>query len=149
NQVQVNPDINFNFADALRAFLRQDPEVIMVGEIRDPETAEIAYKAAATGHLVLSTLHTNDATSTVTRLLDMGIAPYIVAESTTLVIAQRLIKRVCARCVVEHKVTPEVLIEMGVSPAEVGEYTNVKRGEGCNECNGTGLAGRMAIFEVL
>lgn len=149
NQVQVNAEIGFGFPEALRAFLRQDPEVIMVGEIRDYDTGAIAYKAASTGHMVVSTLHTNDAASTVTRLVDMGIPAYIVAEATTLVVAQRLIKRVCPSCIIEHRVPPEVLIELGVKPDEVDQYKDLRRGEGCNECNGTGLKGRMAIFEVM
>ena len=149
NQVQVNADIGFGFPEALRAFLRQDPEVIMVGEIRDLETALIAFKAASTGHLVVSTLHTNDSTSTVTRLIDMGVPNYMVAEATKVVIAQRLIKKICGYCIVDHSVTPEVLLDMGVPESELDEYNDLKRGEGCPNCNGTGLAGRMAIFEVL
>jgi len=148
NQVQVNPAIGFTFADALRAFLRQDPEVIMVGEIRDLETAEVAYKAASTGHLVVSTLHTNDAAATVSRLVEMGVAPYIVAEATTVVIAQRLIRTNCPRCSVDHKVPPEVLLKLGVKQEDLEQYKKLKRGEGCDNCGGTGLRGRMAIFEV-
>lgn len=149
NQIQINSEIGFGFPEALRAFLRQDPDVIMVGEIRDYETGAIAYKAASTGHMVLSTLHTNDAASTVTRLVDMGIAPYIVAEATSLVVAQRLIKGVCQRCATETKVAPEVLLELGVLESELHEFNDLRRGEGCSECNGTGLRGRMAIFELL
>ncbi len=149
NQVQVNAEIGFGFAEALRSFLRQDPEIIMVGEIRDLVTAEIAYKAASTGHLVVSTLHTNDASSTVSRLLDMGVAPYMVAEATSLVIAQRLVKRVCTKCGTDHKVAPEVLINLGVPESEVHEFNQLRRGEGCNMCNGTGMKGRVAIFEVM
>lgn len=149
NQVQVYPQIGFTFAEALRAFLRQDPEIIMVGEIRDLETAEVAYKAASTGHLVVSTLHTNDAAATVSRLVEMGIEPYVVAEATTIVVAQRLLRRNCTRCLVEHKVAPDVLLRMGVSPSVVHEYNNLKRGEGCDDCGGAGLKGRMAIFELM
>ncbi len=149
NQVQVQPSIGFTFAEALRAFLRQDPEVIMVGEIRDLETAEVAYKAASTGHLVVSTLHTNDASSTVSRLVEMGIPPYIVAEATTIVIAQRLIRKICARCGIDHKVPPDVLLNLGVKQEDLELYKKLKRGEGCEECHGTGMRGRMAIFEVL
>lgn len=149
NQVQMNAAINFTFADALRSFLRQDPDVIMVGEIRDKETAEIAYKAASTGHMVLSTLHTNDASSTITRLIDIGIDPYMVAEGTTLVVAQRLIRTICPRCAVDHKVPDDVLLSMGVKTEELGEYKNLKKGEGCADCSETGYRGRMAIFEVL
>lgn len=149
NQVQVNADIGFGFPEALRAFLRQDPEIIMVGEIRDLETASIAYKAASTGHLVISTLHTNDAPSTVTRLISMGVPNYLVAEGTSLVVAQRLIKKICRRCPVETKVPPEVLLELGVLESELPEYNNLKKGEGCAECNHTGLAGRAAVYEML
>lgn len=149
NQVQVQPSIGFTFAEALRAFLRQDPEIIMVGEIRDLETAEVAFKAASTGHLVVSTLHTNDAASTVSRLVEMGVEPYIVAEATTIVIAQRLLRRTCQKCSVDHKVSDEILLKLGVAPEKLPEYKKLKRGEGCDECNGTGLKGRMAIFEVL
>ncbi|MGE0526426.1 MAG: type IV-A pilus assembly ATPase PilB [Bdellovibrionales bacterium] len=149
NQVQVNPQIGFTFAEALRSFLRQDPEIVMVGEIRDLETAEVAFKAASTGHLVVSTLHTNDAASTVARLVEIGVEPYIVAEATTIVVAQRLVRRNCPRCSIDTRVPPEVLTKMGVPEAEVAEYTKIKKGEGCEECNGTGLKGRMAIFELL
>lgn len=149
NQVQVNPAIDFTFAHALRAFLRQDPEVIMVGEIRDLETAEIAYKAASTGHLVVSTLHTNDAASTVTRLVDMGIPPFMVAEATSLVVAQRLLRKICSNCKVDFKVPDESLLEIGIPTEELSLYKNLKKGEGCESCRGTGLAGRIAIYEVM
>lgn len=149
NQVQINAQIDFNFAEALRSFLRQDPEVIMVGEIRDLETAEIAYKAASTGHLVVSTLHTNDAASTVTRLVDMGVAPYMVAEATSLIVAQRLIRKVCESCADKHTIPPETLISLGVPENDLDGYKNTRKGEGCIKCNGTGLKGRMAIFEVM
>lgn len=149
NQVQINADIGFGFPEALRAFLRQDPEIIMVGEIRDLETAAIAYKAASTGHLVVSTLHTNDATSTINRLVSMGIPNYLVAEGTSLVVAQRLIKKICSQCIRDHKVPPEVLLDLGVPEAEIPEYNNLKKGEGCPACNGTGLSGRLAVYEVL
>ncbi len=149
NQVQVNAKIDFTFAEALRAFLRQDPEVIMVGEIRDLETAEVAFKAASTGHLVVSTLHTNDAASTVTRLLDMGLPPYLVSEATSLVIAQRLVRKICSNCAAEHRVLPEVLLDLGVREEELPEYKNLRKGEGCEICGGTGLKGRVAIFEVM
>lgn len=149
NQVHVNAEIGFGFPEALRAFLRQDPEIIMVGEIRDLETASIAYKAASTGHLVISTLHTNDTCTTVNRLISMGIPNYLVAESTSLVVAQRLIKRICKNCITDARVPPETLLELGVAEAEIPEYNNLKRGEGCEKCGGTGLSGRQAIFEVL
>jgi type IV pilus assembly protein PilB len=149
NQVQVQPSIGFTFAEALRAFLRQDPEIIMVGEIRDLETAEVAYKAASTGHLVVSTLHTNDAASTVSRLVEMGLEPYVVAEATTIVVAQRLLRRNCPKCSVDHKVPDEVLLKIGIAPDKIGEFKKLKRGEGCEDCGGVGLRGRMAIFEML
>lgn len=149
NQIQVNSAIGFTFADALRAFLRQDPEVIMVGEIRDLETAQVAYQAASTGHLVVSTLHTNDAAATVSRLVDMGMEPYIVSEATSLVVAQRLLRRNCPRCIGDHKVPEEVLVHIGVAPGRLGEFKNLKKGEGCEECGGSGLKGRMAVFEFM
>lgn len=149
NQVQVQPAIGFTFAEALRSFLRQDPEVVMVGEIRDLETAEVAYKAASTGHLVVSTLHTNDAPSTVSRLVEIGLEPYVVSEATTIVVAQRLLRRNCPRCSIPYRLPKEVLVNAGIPPEEMDEYKNTKKGEGCEECNGTGLKGRMAIFELL
>jgi type IV pilus assembly protein PilB len=148
-QTQIQHEIGYDFSSALRAFLRQDPEVIMVGEIRDLETAEIAYKAASTGHLVLSTLHTNDAASTITRLLDMGLPPFIVAESTSLVVAQRLLKKNCERCKMQVKVDDEVLLSLGVNENELGEFNNLFKGSGCEVCGGTGLKGRTPIFETL
>lgn len=149
NQVQVNSQIGFTFAEALRAFLRQDPEVIMVGEIRDLETAEVAFKAASTGHLVVSTLHTNDAAATITRLIDMGVQPYMVAEATSLVIAQRLMRKICSNCAVDHKVPAEVLLNLGVKEEEIPEYNSLRKGQGCEICSGSGLKGRIAIFEVM
>lgn len=148
NQVQVNADIGFNFAEALRSFLRQDPDVILVGEIRDLETAEIAFKAASTGHLVLSTLHTNDAPATVSRLLDMGVQPYLITSTVSLVVAQRLAGRVCDRCKAPHRVDDQVLLDAGVKPAELASY-NLMKGEGCAVCNGTGIKGRIAMYEVM
>lgn len=149
NQVQVNPQIGFTFSDALRAFLRQDPEIIMVGEIRDLETAEIAFKAASTGHLVVSTLHTNDAASTVSRLVEIGVEPYIVAEATTIVVAQRLVRKVCAGCSIDHKVSEDILLKIGVKKEDLPHFKKMKRGEGCEICGGTGLKGRVAIFEMM
>lgn len=149
NQVQVHPGIGFTFAEALRAFLRQDPEVIMVGEIRDLETAEVAFKAASTGHLVVSTLHTNDAPATIARLVEIGVEPYVVAESTSIVVAQRLMRRNCGRCVVRYKLAPELLLKAGVLEEDLPLYTEMQRGEGCEECKGSGLKGRIAVFEVL
>jgi type IV pilus assembly protein PilB len=149
NQVQVQPAIGFTFAEALRAFLRQDPEIIMVGEIRDLDTAEVAFKAASTGHLVVSTLHTNDAASTVARLVEIGVEPYIVAEATTIVVAQRLVRKICTKCSVPHKLSTEVLLKLGVPQAELPEYNKLRKGEGCADCGGTGLKGRLAIFEMM
>lgn len=148
NQVQINSKIKFNFADALRSFLRQDPDVILVGEIRDLETAEVAFKAASTGHLVLSTLHTNDAPSTVARLLDMGVAGFLITSTISLIVAQRLAGRNCEKCKAPQKVDPTVLIQLGVKPEEVSSFETMK-GEGCSYCNGTGIKGRVAIYELM
>lgn len=148
NQVQINADIGFDFADALRSFLRQDPDIILVGEIRDLVTADVAFRAASTGHLVLSTLHTNDAPSTVSRLLDMGVAPFMITSTVSIVLAQRLAGRVCERCKEVHKVDKSVLIKTGVPENEVEEY-EIVRGAGCAHCNGSGVKGRVAMYEVM
>jgi type IV pilus assembly protein PilB len=148
NQVQVRENIGLNFAAALRSFLRQDPNIILVGEIRDFETAEIAVKAALTGHLVLSTLHTNDAPSTVNRLMNMGIEPFLVASSVNLICAQRLVRRVCANCKVQHPLPVQGLIDAGFSPDEAATVVPV-RGEGCDRCNRTGYKGRVGLYEVM
>lgn len=148
NQVSVNEDIGYTFAKALRAFLRQDPNIIMVGEIRDGETADIAIKAALTGHLVLSTLHTNDASSTVTRIIDMGIEPYLLAPTLALVEAQRLVRRICPKCKEPVSLTPEMIGKLGMDPKEF-EGVTLYKGKGCLECNNTGYKGRVGIFEVL
>jgi type IV pilus assembly protein PilB len=148
NQVQMKEQIGLNFAAALRSFLRQDPNIILVGEIRDFETAEIAIKAALTGHLVLSTLHTNDAPSTISRLMNMGIEPFLVATSVNLIQAQRLIRRICADCKTEHTLPPEALIEVGFSAAEAKELKTYK-GRGCKTCNNTGYKGRVGLYEVM
>jgi len=148
NQVQMKDDIGLNFAAALRSFLRQDPDIIMVGEIRDFETAEIGVKAALTGHLVLSTLHTNDAPSTINRLLNMGIEPFLVSSSVVLILAQRLIRRICTNCKEEEKIAPELLTDVGFSPEEVSTLKCYK-GKGCGNCSNTGSKGRMAIYEVM
>src|SRR5690606_24117739 len=137
-----------NFAAALRSFLRQDPDIIMVGEIRDFETAEIAVKAALTGHLVLSTLHTNDAPSTVSRLLNMGVEPFLVTASVNLVLAQRLARKICEECRTEVHVERGVLADLGVPDAQIAG-TRVFRGAGCRACNGTGYRGRIALYEVM
>ncbi|MFN2455921.1 MAG: type IV-A pilus assembly ATPase PilB [Pyrinomonadaceae bacterium] len=148
NQVQMKEQIGLNFAAALRSFLRQDPNIILVGEIRDFETAEIAIKAALTGHLVLSTLHTNDAPSTISRLMNMGIEPFLVATSVNLIQAQRLIRRVCKDCKTEHPTPPEALIEVGFAPDEAKQLMTYK-GKGCQTCNNTGYKGRVGLYEVM
>lgn len=148
NQVQVHADIGFNFADALRSFLRQDPDVILVGEMRDLETAEIGFKAANTGHLVLSTLHTNDAPTTVSRLLDMGIEPFLITSTISIIIAQRLAGRICEKCKVPQRVEEAVLIKAGAAKDEIPHY-QCMRGEGCSACNQTGIKGRVALYEVM
>jgi type IV pilus assembly protein PilB len=148
NQVQMKEQIGLNFAAALRSFLRQDPNIILVGEIRDFETAEIAVKAALTGHLVLSTLHTNDAPSTVSRLMNMGIEPFLVATSVNLIQAQRLIRRICKDCKEDVSTPPQALIDIGFNPDEAGEV-KVYRGMGCSTCNYTGYKGRVGLYEVM
>ncbi|MBI5182153.1 MAG: type IV-A pilus assembly ATPase PilB [Nitrospirae bacterium] len=148
NQVQMKDEIGLNFAAALRSFLRQDPDIIMVGEIRDYETAEIAVKAALTGHLVLSTLHTNDAPSTINRLLNMGIEPFLVSSSVLLILAQRLIRKVCSQCKEVEKISPKSLIDVGFSPEEAEKVVCYK-GKGCTTCSDTGYKGRIAIYEVM
>ncbi len=148
NQVQVHEEIGFNFAAALRSFLRQDPDIIMVGEVRDFETAEIAIKAALTGHLVLSTLHTNDAPSTINRLLNMGVEPFLVASSVNLILAQRLARLTCSHCREPVELPPQALLDIGVSREEVGTFTCMS-GVGCAQCNGTGYRGRIALYEVM
>jgi type IV pilus assembly protein PilB len=148
NQVQMKEQIGLNFAAALRAFLRQDPNIVLVGEIRDFETAEIAIKAALTGHLVLSTLHTNDAPSTISRLMNMGIEPFLVATSVHLICAQRLIRRVCRECKEEVHMPPQALVDAGFSPAEAKKIVTY-RGKGCPTCNGTGYKGRVGLYEVM
>jgi type IV pilus assembly protein PilB len=149
NQVQMHEEIGLNFAAALRSFLRQDPDIIMVGEIRDFETAEIAVKAALTGHMVLSTLHTNDAPSTVNRLLNMGIEPFLVASSVNAIVAQRLARRVCSECKEpDPEATAEALVAAGMPEPEARE-TKAMKGRGCNNCSNTGFKGRVAIYEVM
>ncbi|MEC9464207.1 MAG: type IV-A pilus assembly ATPase PilB [Myxococcota bacterium] len=148
NQVQMHDDIGLNFASSLRSFLRQDPDIIMVGEIRDFETAEIAIKAALTGHLVLSTLHTNDAPSTVSRMLNMGIEPFLITASLNAIVAQRLARRICSECKVVSDVSKQSLIDLQV-PDHMLEDMEVSRGEGCHNCSDTGYKGRVALYEVL
>ena len=148
NQVQIRENIGLNFAAALRSFLRQDPNIILVGEIRDFETAEIAVKAALTGHLVLSTLHTNDAPSTINRLMNMGIEPFLVASSVNLICAQRLVRRVCSNCKEDHALPAEGLKEAGFTADEAKQVVP-KKGAGCEKCNGTGYKGRVGLYEVM
>jgi type IV pilus assembly protein PilB len=148
NQVQVRESIGLNFAAALRSFLRQDPNIILVGEIRDFETAEISVKAALTGHLVLSTLHTNDAPSTVNRLMNMGIEPFLVASSLNLVCAQRLVRRLCANCKEPHPTPAPALVQAGFSPEDAKNVVP-NRGRGCEKCNNTGYKGRVGLYEVM
>ncbi|MEZ4703929.1 MAG: type IV-A pilus assembly ATPase PilB [Bdellovibrionota bacterium] len=148
NQVQMHEDIGLNFAAALRSFLRQDPDIIMVGEIRDFETAEISIKAALTGHLVLSTLHTNDAPSTINRLLNMGIEPFLVASSVNCILAQRLARKICEECREPLDIPAQTLIDAGMSP-EVANTAKLFQGKGCARCSETGYKGRIAIYEVM
>ena len=148
NQVQVRESIGLNFAAALRSFLRQDPNIILVGEIRDFETAEIAVKAALTGHLVLSTLHTNDAPSTINRLMNMGIEPFLVASSVNLICAQRLVRRICANCKADQPMAAQALVQAGFS-AEDAKSVVPKKGSGCEKCNQTGYKGRVGLYEVM
>ena len=148
NQVQMKEQIGLNFASALRAFLRQDPNIILVGEIRDFETAEIAVKAALTGHLVLSTLHTNDAPSTISRLMNMGIEPFLVATSVNLICAQRLVRRICVACKEPNPLPQQALLDAGYTPEEA-KTTQVFHGRGCTTCNNTGYKGRVGLYEVM
>ena len=144
NQVQVRDAVGLTFATALKAFLRQDPNIVMVGEIRDLETGGIATKAALTGHLVLSTLHTNDAPSTINRMIDMGIEPFLVASSTVLIMAQRLVRRICKNCKEEIKLSDEALKDLRMEPG-----TSVYKGKGCDQCKGSGYSGRQGLYEVM
>ena len=148
-QVQIKDDIGLNFAAALRSFLRQDPEIILVGEMRDKETVDIGLKAALTGHLVFSTLHTNDAPSTITRLQNMGTPDYLISAACTLVLAQRLARKSCKDCrVPDEDVTPKVLTDLGFSP-ELASRVKAQKGKGCPKCKDTGFKGRMGIYEIL
>ena len=148
NQVNVKKEVGLTFAVALKAFLRQDPDIIMVGEIRDLEVGEIAVEAALTGHLVLSTLHTNDAAATITRLLNMGIEPFLVVAALNVIVAQRLCRKICANCREERTVSKDELVACGFAPASA-EKIKVYKGKGCEICNNTGYKGRVAIYEVL
>jgi type IV pilus assembly protein PilB len=148
NQVQMKEEIGLTFAAALRAFLRQSPDIILVGEIRDFETAEIAVKAALTGHLVLSTLHTNDAPSSISRLLNMGIEPFLVSASVVLIGAQRLARKICSNCKEEEKVPIPALINLGYTEEEANTIKCLK-GKGCPTCGGSGYKGRLALYEIM
>ena len=148
NQVLVRNEIGLTFAAALKAFLRQDPNIIMIGEIRDLETGGIAIKAALTGHLVLSTLHTNDAASTITRLIDMGVEAFNVASAVNLVVAQRLVRRICKDCKGPHQYTDEVLSTLGTDLEKLRTIPFMK-GTGCDTCSGTGYKGRAGLYEVM
>jgi type IV pilus assembly protein PilB len=148
NQVQMHEEIGLTFASSLRSFLRQDPDIIMVGEIRDFETAQIAVQAALTGHLVLSTVHTNDAPGTINRLIDMGIEPFLISSAVILILAQRLIRKICMDCREPIKVHPQLLIDLGIPPDEVKSF-QVYKGKGCSICNNTGYKGRVGLYEVM
>ena len=149
SQVQIKDDIGFNFSTALRSFLRQDPEIILVGEMRDKETVDIGLKAALTGHLVFSTLHTNDAPSTITRLQNMGTPDYLISAAVTLVLAQRLARKTCMECrETDPDVTPKALADFGFT-VEQASRAKVQRGKGCPKCKDTGYKGRMGIYEIL
>ena len=148
NQVQMKESIGLNFAAALRSFLRQDPNVVLVGEIRDFETAEVAIKAALTGHLVLSTLHTNDAPSTINRLMNMGIEPFLVATSVQLIVAQRLVRRICTFCKEPVETPPSALIGAGFKEREA-RTLKLFKGRGCEQCGDTGYKGRVGLYEVM
>jgi type IV pilus assembly protein PilB len=148
NQIQMHEEIGLTFASALRSFLRQDPDIIMVGEIRDFETAQIAIQASLTGHMVLSTVHTNDAPSTISRLIDMGVEPFLITSSVNLILAQRLVRSVCRECKEEIKVSPKILAGLGVAPDRI-DGLRVVRGKGCPLCSGTGYKGRMGLYEVM
>jgi len=149
SQTQVNPKIKLTFASGLRSFLRHDPDVIMVGEIRDLETAEIAIQAALTGHLVLSTIHTNDAAGAITRLVDMGVEPFLVASSIIGILAQRLVRTLCSGCKESYEATEQEVVELGLSPDMIGPNPRFWRGVGCKACFETGYQGRIGIHEML
>ena len=148
NQVNVKNEVGLSFASALKAFLRQDPDIIMVGEIRDLEVGEIAVEAALTGHMVLSTLHTNDAPSTITRLLNMGIEPFLVVAAMNCIVAQRLLRKICTNCREVVNVSKERLVQCGFAPSSA-ERIQIYQGKGCDFCSGTGYKGRIAIYEVM
>ena len=156
NQIQVNPKTNLTFAEGLRSLLRQDPDIIMVGEIRDKETAAIAINSAMTGHLVLSTLHTNDAATSLPRLLDMKIEPFLVSSTVNVIIAQRLIRKICMKCIVSYTLSEKEISDLKLE-IDLAKFFNIKdmkdirfyKGKGCDSCNHSGYSGRLGIFEVL
>ncbi len=148
NQVNIKEEIGLNFASCLRSFLRQDPDIMLIGEMRDYETVDIAVKAALTGHLVFSTVHTNDAAGTITRLINMNVEPFLISDSLVLIVAQRLVRRLCKKCREEHKITPEALMDIGFSPEEAEKVTPYKA-KGCALCSDTGYKGRVGLFEVM
>jgi type IV pilus assembly protein PilB len=147
-QVQMKPDIGLTFAKCLRSILRQDPDVIMVGEIRDLETAEIAAQASLTGHIVFTTLHTNDAPSSIARLLDLGVEPFLITATLEGIVAQRLVRKICERCKTPFEPTDSQLMELGLTPADI-KGKNFYYGRGCSRCNNTGYRGRVGIFEIM
>ncbi len=148
NQVQMHEEIGLTFASALRSFLRQDPDIVMVGEVRDLETAQIAIQASLTGHMVLSTIHTNDAPSTISRLIDMNVEPFLITSSVLLILAQRLVRTICRECKEEIKISPKILAGLGVPPNQIDGF-RVFRGKGCQLCNQTGYKGRIGLYEVM
>jgi len=149
NQVQVQKEIGLTFASVLRTLLRQDPDIVLVGEIRDYETAEVAIQAALTGHLVLSTIHTNDAPSTITRLMNMGIEPFLVVAALNTIVAQRLIRKICTKCKAENPIPRDRMAAVGFAESDLHSGFKVYHGKGCSNCNNTGYKGRIAIYEIL
>jgi len=147
-QVQIRPEIGLTFAKCLRSILRQDPDIVMVGEIRDLETAQISIQASLTGHLVFSTLHTNDAPSTIARMLDLGLEPFLITATVEGIIAQRLVRKICPKCKTEYKPSEEALMELDLTPEEVGDK-KFYYGKGCDNCNKTGYRGRTGIYEIM
>jgi len=147
-QVQIRPDVGLTFARALRSFLRQDPDIILIGEVRDLETAQISVQASLTGHLVFTTLHTNDAPSAIARLLDLGLEPFLVTATLEAIVAQRLVRRICGNCKTDYRPTEEQLFELQLRPEEVGDRV-FHYGKGCDYCNNTGYRGRLGIFEIM
>jgi type IV pilus assembly protein PilB len=147
-QVQVRPDVGLTFARCLRSFLRQDPDIILVGEVRDLETAQIAVQASLTGHLVFTTVHTTDAPSTIARLLDLGLEPFLITATLEAIVAQRLVRRICTNCKTGYRPTEEQLLELNLKPEDIGDRV-FYYGKGCDYCNNTGYRGRLGIFETM